>query len=114
MHKSNHHSIRMLLQQYHDGLTNSELAERLEKDASHIRIALLNMPDAYIDRWTAHRKQWTAVWCVVVPPQNCPKPSKKPNEPTKRPTKLRSMEPRDLGQVLHGLVSTNARTAGNN
>ena len=78
MHKSNHHAIRMLLQQYHDGLTNSELAERLEKDASHTKRALLGMPDVYIDRWTTRRKQLTAVWCVVVPPQNCPKPKGKP------------------------------------
>ena len=75
MHKSNHHAIRMLLQQYHDGLTNSEIAERLEKDASHTRLALSKMPDVYIDRWTIKRKQWTAVWCVVVPPENCPKPT---------------------------------------
>lgn len=75
MHKSNHHAIRMLLQQYHDGLTNSEIAERLDKNASHIKRALLGMSDAYIDRWTTRRKQWTAVWCVVVPPQNCPKPT---------------------------------------
>jgi hypothetical protein len=75
MHKSNHHAIRMLLQQYHDGLTNSEIAERLEKNASHTKRALLGMSDAYIDRWTSRRKQWTAVWCVVVPPQNCPKPT---------------------------------------
>ena len=78
MHKSNHHAIRMLLQQYHDGLTNSELAERLEKDASHTKRALLGMPDVYIDRWASRRKQWAAVWCVVVPPQNCPKPKGKP------------------------------------
>lgn len=78
MHKSNHHAIRMVLQKYPDGLTTSEIAERLEKDASHIRRALLEMPDAYKDRWTIRRKQWTAVWCVVVPPQNCPKPKGKP------------------------------------
>lgn len=81
MHKSNHHAVRMALQKYHDGLTVSEIAERLEKDANHIRRALLGMSDAYIDRWISgreHRKQWAAVWCVVVPPQNCPKPKEKP------------------------------------
>jgi len=75
MHKSNHHAIRMLLQQYHDGLTVSELAERLEKDRASISQALSLMADAYIDRWTLRRKQWAAVWCVIVPPQNCPKPN---------------------------------------
>jgi predicted transcriptional regulator len=78
MHKSNHHSIRMLLQQYHDGLTVSELAERLEKDRASINQALELMVDAYIDRWTSRRKQWAAVWCVVVTPENCPKPTEKP------------------------------------
>ena len=76
MHKSNHHAIRMLLQQYHDGLTVSELAERLEKDRASISQALSLMADAYIDRWISCR-QWAAVWCVVVPPENCPKPNKK-------------------------------------
>ena len=87
MHKSNHHAIRMVLQKYPDGLTTSEIAERLEKDASHIRRALLGMPDVYIDRWASRRKQWTAVWCVVVPPQNCPKPKEKPLDRTRtKPT----------------------------
>ena len=76
MHKSNHHSIRMLLQQQHDGLTVSEITERLEKDRSSIQQALELMPDAYIDRWVSCR-QWAAVWCVVVPPENCPRPKPK-------------------------------------
>ena len=76
-YKSLHHSIRAVLQQYDDGLVVSKIAEQLEKDADHIRRALITMPDAYIDRWTAHRKQWTAVWCVVVTPENCPKPTEK-------------------------------------
>ena len=109
MHKSNHHAIRMLLQQYHDGLTNSEIAERLEKDASHVRRALSEMPDAYIDRWTARRKQWTAVWCVIVAPENCPKPTEKPNA---RPTELRRVEPRNLSEIRFGSVLTNASPTG--
>ena len=76
MHKSNHHAVRMLLQKYPDGLTAAEIAERSEKSNTSSRRALITMPDAYIDRWTARRKQWVAVWCVVVPPENCPKPKK--------------------------------------
>jgi len=109
MHKSNHHAIRMLLQQYHDGLTAADAAERLEKDPSHIRRALAEMPDAYIDRWIAHRKQWTAVWCVVVAPEDCPKPSEKPNV---RPTELRSMETRNFSEIRFGFVLTNASPTG--
>jgi hypothetical protein len=78
MFKSNHHAIRMLLQQYHDGLTVSEIVERTEKDRRSIDRALPLMVDAYIDRWTSHRKQWAAVWCVTITPENCPKPNQKP------------------------------------
>ena len=78
MHKSNHHTIRMALQKYPDGLTVTEIVERTEKERRSIDRALLNMPDAYVDRWTSCRKQWAAVWCVVVPPENCPKPTEKP------------------------------------
>jgi hypothetical protein len=92
MHKSNHYGIRMVLQKYPDGLTISDIAERLEKDRGAINRALPQMVDAYIDRWIAHRKQWVAVWCVIVPPENCPKPTEKPLERAKRPTQLRSME----------------------
>jgi hypothetical protein len=68
----------MALQKYPDGLTVAEIVERTEKERRAIDKALLDMPDAYIDRWTTKRKQWTAVWCVVVPPENCPKPTEKP------------------------------------
>lgn len=93
MHKSNHHSIRMLLQQHHDGLTVSELAERSGKDRASITNALKGMPDVYIDRWISCR-QWAAVWCVVVPPENCPRPKpkmEKHNDRTRtKPTRLSS------------------------
>ena len=78
MYKSNHHAVRMVLQKYPDGLTVADIAERLEKSTTSSRRALLGMPDAYIDRWIAYRKQWVAVWCVVVPPEDCPKPTQKP------------------------------------
>lgn len=77
MHKSNHHAIRMALHKYPDGLTISEIAERIEKPRNSIHRSLVEMPDAYLDRWVSnkeHKKQWASVWCVVVPPENCPKP----------------------------------------
>lgn len=114
MRKSNHHNIRMLLQKYPDGMTATEIAERLDKHRSHIRRALLEMPDAYIDRWTSCKSHWAAVWCVIVPPENCPKPKERPLERAKRPTQLRSMEQRELSQVLHGFVSANAGTTRSN
>jgi hypothetical protein len=78
MRKSNHHAIRMLLQQHHDGLRVAEIAERLDKYTGPILRSLHGMPDAYIDRWVERRKQWSAVWCVIVPPPHCPKPNLKP------------------------------------
>lgn len=109
MRKSNHHAVRMLLQKYHDGLTVYDIAERVEKSTTSSRRALLGMPDAYIDRWIAHRKQWVAVWCVVIPPEDCPKPTEKPNA---RPTQLRRMEPRNISEIRFGFVSTYASPAG--
>jgi len=86
MHKSNHHAIRMVLQKYHDGLTVSEICERTEKPISPVYRALKEMPDAYVDRWVSnkeHKKQWAAVWCVVVPPENCPRPTEKISDRTR-------------------------------
>jgi hypothetical protein len=40
---------------------------------------LKNMPDTYIDRWVKKtergRGKWTAVWCIVIPPLDCPQPT---------------------------------------
>jgi hypothetical protein len=75
--KSRHPEIRALLREHEDGMTVDELALILRVDMSNaVRTALKQMPDAYIDRWRkAALGPWTAVWCVVVPPENCPKPS---------------------------------------
>jgi hypothetical protein len=69
-------SIRQALRESGDGLTTYELEEKTQTDRSHISRILNNMPDAYIDRWiSANGKRWVrAVWCVVVPPENCPRP----------------------------------------
>jgi hypothetical protein len=74
--KSQHPRIRALLREDLDGYTVGELANKLELKPDSVRNALLNMPDAYIDRWFAARqgKREEAVWCVVIPPENCPKP----------------------------------------
>jgi hypothetical protein len=95
----------MLLQKYPDGLPVAEIAERLEKESSPLRRALIEMPDAYIDRWIAHRKQWVAVWCVIITPENCPKPNA-------RPTQLRRVELRNLSEIRFGFILTNASPTG--
>lgn len=80
---SRHPELRALLREHADGLTVAQLAVQLRlkvKDMrpNSIQTSLATMPDAYIDRWEGpNRGQYAAVWCVVVPPENCPKPTLK-------------------------------------
>jgi hypothetical protein len=78
MSVSKHPAIRTLLRQEDDGLTATEIANRISLRPDAVRRALTNMPDVYIDRWQApvHREPPQAVWCAVVPPENCPPPRK--------------------------------------
>ena len=74
--------MRAVLRANPDGKTTRELALSLGlKSHEDAQKTVVRMPDAYIDRWTEFkdskgRKFYTPVWCVVVPPENCPKPSK--------------------------------------
>ena len=108
--KPSHPKIRQLLHQYQDGLTAKEIAERLEKKHDTIYAALQNMPDTYIDRWLEAKQQLPpqAVWCAIIPPEDCPKPRSK----NARPTELRRMEPRNLSEIRFGFVLTNASPTG--
>jgi len=108
--KPSHSKIRQLLHQYQDGLTTKEISERLEKKHDTIYAALQNMPDTYIDRWLEAEQQLPpqAVWCAVVPPEDCPKPRPK----NARPTQLRRVEPRNLSEIRFGSVSAPTGTAG--
>lgn len=75
MSKSKHPDIRELLRAHDDGLTVAQLSRGLGISTDSARQALENMPDAYVDRYLAPvRGQYPAVWCVVVPPPNCPHP----------------------------------------
>jgi len=108
--KPSHPKIRQLLRQYQDGLTAKEISERLEKRHDTIYAALQNMPDTYIDRWLKAEQQLPpqAVWCAVVPPEDCPKPRPK----NVRPTQLCRVEPRNLSEIRFGFVLTNASPTG--
>lgn len=77
MKKSNHAQIRELLRVHHDGLTVLELSNMTSKRTDATLASLKCMPDAYIDRWKPARGKDAGVWCVVVPPENCPKPERK-------------------------------------
>jgi hypothetical protein len=72
-------SLRELLRINPDGLDVGTIANYLDREPSNIRRALNTMPDAYIDRWTHYGGTGmpSAVWCVVVPPENCPRPDAK-------------------------------------
>ena len=71
-------SLRTLLRASPDGLDVGTIANTLEREPSNIRKLLAGMPDAYIDRWVRQRgNPPTAIWCVIVPPDNCPRPNKR-------------------------------------
>jgi hypothetical protein len=63
-----------------DGLTVAQIAQAVQTDTSHIHRMLNKFPDAYIDRWIKSGNHITAVWCVVIPPPNCPRPESRRNK----------------------------------
>lgn len=68
---------RELLRAYPDGLTLKQINDVLQRTETNVRRLLRGMPDTYIDRWELReRKAYAAVWCVVVPPEDCPRPQK--------------------------------------
>jgi hypothetical protein len=73
--------MRAVLRTNPDGMTARELANVVGlQDQRAAQKAAMKMPDIYIDRWievkdSKGRSFYTPVWCVVVPPENCPKPA---------------------------------------
>jgi hypothetical protein len=75
--KSKHDLVRKVLRDSEDGLTVRQIVDLTQIDKDPLSRILATMPDAYIDRWSGPaRGQYSAVWCVVVPPENCPHPTK--------------------------------------
>lgn len=73
-------SVRVALRGIPDGMTLEELSDLLSRPKTNVRKVLKNMPDVYIDRWeVAPRGQYKAVWCICIPPTDCPRPDGKPN-----------------------------------
>jgi hypothetical protein len=68
-------------EKYSDGVGLQNLAILADSTTDKVSKSLRTMPDAYIDRWELHRtspgpgRRYTPVWCVVVPPENCPPPN---------------------------------------
>lgn len=67
----------LLLKENEDGRTASEIARTMRSSGTAVTKTLNCMVDAYVDRYVKDGKHWTAVWTVVVVPQNCPKPDRK-------------------------------------
>jgi hypothetical protein len=68
-------SIRVALRGVPEGMTVEELSGLLDRAEGNVRKVLKAMPDAYISRWEpAPRGQYRAVWCVAIPPKDCPRP----------------------------------------
>lgn len=75
--KSKHDLVRRVLRDSPDGLTVKQIMDLSQVHTDSLSRILQTMPDAYIDRWSEPaRGQYSAVWCVVVPPENCPKPTR--------------------------------------
>lgn len=72
--------VRQVLRAESEGVTVTNLSKLLNGDSDSIRHVLGQMPDAYIDRWVYVLGQYAAVWCVVVPPENCPKPNRREDD----------------------------------
>lgn len=72
-------SIRELLRKNADGMDVGTIANAVNREPENVRWVLNRMPDAYIDRWTRFGGigRPSAIWCVVVPPENCPPPETK-------------------------------------
>lgn len=66
--------VRSILRQAEDGLTIRQITVAIGTDRPHTSRILKSMPDAYIDRWVKATRLYEAVWAVVTPPENCPKP----------------------------------------
>jgi hypothetical protein len=73
--KSKSDLVRKALRESEDGLTARQITDHVKVDIDSLSRILQKMPDVYIDRWaTPIRGQYSAVWCVVIPPENCPHP----------------------------------------
>ncbi len=72
--------IRELLrsEKYTHGLTINALSVLTGARPKTVEGALERMPDAYVDHWTKERAgkgRMSRVYCVVVPPPDCPHPN---------------------------------------
>ena len=81
-----HKKIREILKEEEEGCTVADLADRLHAIKSSVLSAVERMPDTYIDRWTeaGQGRPYEGIWCIVTPPENCPRPTRQPKQPAAR------------------------------
>lgn len=74
---SKHALIREVLRAHPEGLTAKEVGAKVKSTQNHAYNAMRAMPDVYIDRWVQLKPNtpYSAVWCVIEVPEDCPKPS---------------------------------------
>jgi hypothetical protein len=69
--------VRTLLLAKPEGITASQLMVETGASYKSVRHSLSSMPDVYIDRWEFPRQgPLAAVFCAVVVPENCPRPTR--------------------------------------
>lgn len=69
--------LRAILRSHPEGLPVTALMDMTNvTHRSNMNRRLHDMPDTYIDRWEEHNKTIRAVWCIVVPPDDCPHPKR--------------------------------------
>lgn len=69
--------LRAILRGHPEGLSTPALAAMTSRKNNNVRNTLMRMPDVYIDRWLpTTQKSYSAVWCIVTPPDDCPHPTR--------------------------------------
>jgi hypothetical protein len=69
--------VRTLLLAKPEGMTIRDLVVATGASDKSVRHSLGSMPDTYIDRWEFPRQgPLAAVFCAVVVPENCPRPTR--------------------------------------
>jgi hypothetical protein len=66
--------FRVLLRECPNGLTAQQISELTNCEIKATYRRLKDMADTYIIGWTGGRPR--ALWAVVIPPEDCPRPEK--------------------------------------
>jgi hypothetical protein len=61
---SNIQSVLRLLEAHEDGLTTTQIAEKLALNTGSVGHILTKHPSVHIDRWTASKGGWSPVYCL--------------------------------------------------